>query len=83
MTVKTAISLQSPLLDQIDISARELGTSRSGFLALAAEELLRKLRNRKLLAQLNEAYGDAPDAEEQELRQWMRTLQSRLVERER
>lgn len=82
MTVKTAISLRSPLLDQIDLSARELGMSRSAFLALAAEELLRKLENRRLLAQLDEAYDDAPDDDERELGLRMRTHQRHLAERE-
>ncbi len=35
--------------------------SRSRFLAKAAEELVRKLENRRLLAQINEAYADGPD----------------------
>lgn len=80
MTVKTAISVRSPLLTRIDASAEELGVSRSAFLAMAAEELLRKLENRKLLAQLDHAYGDAPDEEERELQERMRALQHRQVE---
>jgi metal-responsive CopG/Arc/MetJ family transcriptional regulator len=80
MTVKTAISLRPPLLSQIDASAKELGLSRSAFLAAAAEELIQKLENRKLLSQLDEAYADAPDQEERELQERMRDLRRRQVE---
>ncbi len=82
MTVKTAISLQSPLLARIDAAAKELGMSRSALLALAAEELVKQLESRKLLAQLNEAYDDSPDAEERQLQQGMQKLMKRQVERE-
>ena len=80
MTVKTAISLRPPLLNRIDSSAKELGLSRSAFLAAAAEELIQKLENRKLLRQLDEVYADAPDQEERELQERMRDLQCRQVE---
>jgi metal-responsive CopG/Arc/MetJ family transcriptional regulator len=80
MTVKTAISLRPPLLNRIDASAKELGVSRSAFLAAAAEELIQKLENRKLLSQLDEAYADAPDQEERELQERMRDLQRRQIE---
>ena len=67
MTVKTAISLQSPLLRRIDAAANELGLSRSAFLANAAEQMVTKLENVKLLSLLNEAYGDSPDDDERRL----------------
>jgi metal-responsive CopG/Arc/MetJ family transcriptional regulator len=82
MTVKTAISLRRPLLDQIDAAAEDLGMSRSGFLALAAEKLVRSLENRKLLAQINEAYADGPDAEERDTQHRMWELQRRQLREE-
>jgi len=66
MTVKTAISLRSPLLAKIDAAAAQLGISRNRFTALAAEELVTKLDNQRLLARLNEAYADGPTEEERE-----------------
>ena len=82
MTVKTAISLQSSLLARIDAAATELGVSRSRFLARAAEELVRKLENRELLARINEAYEDDPDPEEREHQRRMWELQRRQLRKE-
>ncbi len=82
MTVKTAISLNRSLLARIDAAAVELSMSRSRFLARAAEELVRRLENRKLLAQINEAYADGPDAEERELQGEMWELQRRQLRKE-
>ncbi len=82
MTVKTAISIQSPLLARIDAAAKELGLSRSAFLARAAEAMVAGFENRKLLARINEAYDDAPDEEERRLQQGMRRLARRQVEGE-
>jgi len=82
MTVKTAISLRRPLPDQIDAAAEDLGMSRSGFLAPAAEKLVRSLENRKLLAKINGAYADGSDAEEHETQQGMWDLQRRQLREE-
>jgi metal-responsive CopG/Arc/MetJ family transcriptional regulator len=79
MTVKTAISLQSSLLARIDEAATRLNMSRSRFMARAAEELVRKLENETLLAQINDAYADHPDAQEQEEQQRMWQLQRRRL----
>lgn len=82
MTVKTVISLQSSLLARIDEAAIELNMSRSRFLATAAEALVRKLENRKLLAQINEAYSDGPDLEEREQQRRMWEIQRRQLRKE-
>ncbi len=82
MTVKTAISLHSSLLARIDEAAMELSMSRSRFLAKAAEELVRKLENRKLLAQINEAYADGPDPEEREDQRRMWEMQRHQLRKE-
>ena len=58
--VKTAISLDASLFDQINEVAQELRISRSGFFALAAQEYIARYENRKLLAALNTAYDDLP-----------------------
>ena len=68
-SVKTAISLDAPLLKQIDAVATELRVPRSRLLALAAREFLRRHQNAKLLAELNRAHADGPTAEEVEMRQ--------------
>lgn len=68
-TIKTAISLEEPLLIRIDDAARALEVPRSRLLALAAEEFLERHDNARLLAQLDRAYADEPTPEEQRLRQ--------------
>ena len=78
--VKTAISLQRPLFEQVDALAQELQISRSRLFVLAVEAFLQRYQNRQLLEAINEAYDDLPDAEEQALRDRMRQQHRRMVE---
>jgi metal-responsive CopG/Arc/MetJ family transcriptional regulator len=78
--VKTAISLQKSLFDQLETLARQMKVSRSRLLALALEEFIRRRENQKLLDQINEAYEDAPDTKEKTYILKMRRLHRELVE---
>ena len=78
--VKTAISLQQSLFEQIEVLAQELQISRSRLFALAAEAFIQRHQNQKLLEAINDAYDDLPDAEEQSLHQKMRQQHRHLVE---
>lgn len=66
-TVKTAISLDRELLQEIDALATETGQHRSRVLADAAWEYLRRRESRRLLDELNrvnsEEEGRAPERE--------------------
>lgn len=67
-TVKTAISLDRELLQEIDAVATETGRPRSRVLADAAREYLRHRESRRLLDELNRAYppekeGKRPERE--------------------
>ncbi len=77
--VKTAISLQKSLFEKIDDLARELQISRSRLFVLAVEDFIRRHENQQLLEDLNAAYDDAPDPEEQTLRQNMRSQHRQMV----
>jgi metal-responsive CopG/Arc/MetJ family transcriptional regulator len=77
--VKTAISLQESLFEQIEAVVEEMQISRSRFFALAAESFIQQHENQKLLIELNAAYDDVLDAEEQELLRQMRHKQFELV----
>ena len=77
--VKTAISLQESLLQQIDALARELDISRSRLFALAAEDFLHRFQNQKLLEAINDAYDDLPDPQEDLLHQHWRDRHRKLV----
>jgi metal-responsive CopG/Arc/MetJ family transcriptional regulator len=63
--MKTAISIESPLLEETDRTARKLGLSRSRLVSLALTDYLRQRRNREMIEQLNQVYGEQPDAAEQ------------------
>ena len=78
-SIKTAISLDAPLLRQIDAVAAELKVPRTRLLARAAEEFLRRHQSAKLLADLNRAHADGPTAEEIEMRRaWKRQHRRRV-----
>jgi metal-responsive CopG/Arc/MetJ family transcriptional regulator len=78
--IKTAISLQQALFEQIDTLAKEMKVSRSRFFALAAEEFIQRHQNQRLLEAINNAYDDLPDAREQSLRTAMRQHHKQMVE---
>ncbi len=58
-TIKTAISLQDSLFEQVEALARKLNVSRSQVVALALEEFVQHHQNRQLLDALNHAYSDS------------------------
>lgn len=80
MTVKTAISIQESLFEQVNALAHELEISRSRLFVLAVEEFIQRYQNRKLFKAINAAYDDLPDPEEQALRHKMRQQHRRLAE---
>jgi hypothetical protein len=56
--MKTAISIEAPLLEETDKTARKLGVSRSRLISLALTNYLRLRRNREIVEQLNHVYGE-------------------------
>jgi len=78
--IKTAISIQQSLFDKIEELARDLQVSRSRIFVLAVEEFVRRQENRRLLASINAAYQDLPDASEQKRLRQMRSSHRRVVE---
>ncbi len=81
-SIKTAISLQGSLLEQVDALARELDVSRSRLFVLAAEEFIQRHKNQELLEAINAAYDDFPDPEEQAVLRGMRRQHRRLTEKQ-
>ena len=61
--IKTAISIEKPIFEQMNILAKSLNISRSRAFALAAEEFIRRHKNTELLESLNKAYDDLSDSE--------------------
>ncbi len=63
-TVKTAISLDQNLFEKVNNFAEELHISRSRLFVLAIEDYLKNKENQIFLEQINQAYTDFPDEEE-------------------
>jgi metal-responsive CopG/Arc/MetJ family transcriptional regulator len=79
-TVKTAISIQESLFDQVNDLAEELQIPRSQLFTLAVKEFIKRHENRSIFEALNAVYDDAPDPYEEALQEGMRRQQRQLVE---
>ncbi|MCK5229328.1 MAG: CopG family transcriptional regulator [Desulfobulbaceae bacterium] len=80
--VKTAISLEKNLFDQVNQLANDLHVSRSKLFTLAVKDFLKKQESKKLLAQLNAAYSDSPNEEEKTISKAMHRKQRETMEQE-
>lgn len=80
--VKTAISMQQSLFEQVDSLAQEMEISRSRLFVLAMEDFMQRRQNRHLLEAINHAYADLPELDEESLRRQMRQQHRRMVEGE-
>jgi metal-responsive CopG/Arc/MetJ family transcriptional regulator len=78
-TVKTAISIQKALFDQVNELAEELQMPRSQLFVLAVEEFIERHENHKILEALNEVYRLESDRSEKALREGMRRKHRQLV----
>ena len=80
--VKTAISLEENLFNQVKQLARDMHVSRSKLFTLAVKDFLQKQENKKLLAQLNAAYSDSQSDEEKAVSKGMHKKHLKIVEQE-
>ena len=78
-SIKTAISLDKTLFEQIEALAKEMQVSRSRLFVLAAQEFLERHKNVKMLESINTAYDDMPTAEEEKLIAEMKDRHSEVV----
>lgn len=81
-SVKTAISIEKNLFEQAEKMARTMKVSRSRLFVIALQDFIEHQKNKELLARINAAYADEPDAAEQTLRRKSRRQHRRLVEGE-
>jgi len=77
--IKTAISIEKPLFEEIEALAEEMDVSRSHLFSLAVREYVQRHKSQKLLDAINAAYGDQPDASEEKLLAQMRPRHRELV----
>jgi metal-responsive CopG/Arc/MetJ family transcriptional regulator len=81
--IKTAISLQKSLFEQVETLAHELKVSRSRVFVLALESYLREYQDRLLFEKINKAIEDVPsDKIERKRAQQLRRHHRRMVEGE-
>lgn len=81
--VKTAVSLQKSLFEQVEALARELKVSRSRVFVLALETLIRDYQDKQLFDKINNAFEEAPpDKTERNRLQQIRRHHRRTVEGE-
>ena len=80
--IKTAISIQESLFEKVEELARDLKVSRSRVFVLALEEFVRRQENQHLLARINAAYQDEPEADEKKRLRRTRKSHRRVVEGE-
>ncbi|MBU0511561.1 MAG: hypothetical protein KJ638_07655 [Chloroflexi bacterium] len=81
-SVKTAISIQEPLFEQVKNLARELEISRSRLFVLAVEEFIQRYQNKQIVNEINQAYDDLPNTIEQAHLSKMRRQHRQMVEGE-
>ena len=67
-TIKTAISIQETLFDQVESAAQELNISRSHLFAMAVADYLQRRQNELLLQQINQAVEAVNDTGERSKR---------------
>lgn len=80
--VKTAISLEKELFDQVNKLSKEMHVSRSRLFTLAVEDYLRRYESKKLLDEINSAYSDIPSEEERRITHAMKEKQRKNLENE-
>lgn len=80
--IKTAISIEKNLFDQAEIIARTMKVSRSKLFVIALQDFIEHQKNKEMLTQINAAYDDEPDANEQAIRKKVRHQHRRIVEGE-
>jgi metal-responsive CopG/Arc/MetJ family transcriptional regulator len=71
-SVKTAISMQEDLFRKVNKVAKELKVSRSKLFVLAVQDFIKKQESQALLSQINNAFSDYPDSDEQVIQSGMR-----------
>lgn len=77
--VKTAISIEESLFREVEFLAENMKVSRSKLFAIALSDYIAKHKNQQLLAEINAAYGDAPDKQEKYNLEAMRDIQRQVL----
>ncbi len=77
--IKTAISIEKRLFEEIESLAEEMAVSRSHLFTLATRDFIQHRRSQKLLDAINAAYNDLPTDEEERVSVLMKSKHRQLV----
>ena len=80
-TIKTAISIEEPLFEEVEALAEDMKVSRSHLFSLAARDFLQHRKNQKLRDAINAAYSDLLDRKEENLKDQMRAKYREIVDK--
>lgn len=80
--MKTAISVPDEIFDQVEGLTKEYGCSRSQVFTMAVEEFIERRRSKKLLEEMNNAYGDEDTREETGLKKHARSYHVRKMRKD-
>lgn len=78
-SIKTAVSLDEILFAKAENLSKKLHISRSRLFSLALKAFIRRLENENLLLEINNAYADFPDQDEQVMLNGMMFHQQKAV----
>lgn len=78
-SIKTAVSLDEILFAKAENLSKKLHISRSRLFSLALKAFIRRLENEDLLLEINNAYADFPDQDEQVMLNGMLFHQQKAV----
>lgn len=76
--MKVAISIQDEIFKEVESTAKQLHCSRSEVFSMAVKEFLEKMKSKKLLKALNEAYSEEETPEETGVREAAKKLYARV-----
>ena len=80
--VKTAISIETSLFEEVKRLTQEMHLSRSQLVTRAIKDFVQQVRNRQLLEQINRVYSKGASREEEKQQNEMKKRHRRLVEGE-
>jgi metal-responsive CopG/Arc/MetJ family transcriptional regulator len=81
--MKTAISIPDEIFEKAEKAAKDYNYSRSELFTIAVKEFLERIKSRRLLDEINEAYSDIEAPDETILRQKGKKYYARKVLKER
>jgi len=78
-TVKTAISVERELFEEMEALAQDMEVSRSRVFTLAARQFIQRHKSKEILDKINAAHDDLPDPVQEAYQKRMRVKHRETV----